>query len=63
LHEVDSITKLLDGDSVRTGINNYLDFSIDDRHETIRRISEVSQLFLNNGVKLFNCFISLTKEI
>ncbi|MCK5029445.1 MAG: adenylyl-sulfate kinase [Bacteroidales bacterium] len=63
LHNRGYLTKLLDGDNVRTGINNNLGFSEVDRKENIRRIAEVSKLFMMGGVILINCFISPTKEI
>lgn len=55
--------QLLDGDNIRTGINNNLGFSIEDRNENIRRISEISKLFLNAGVICLNSFVSPTIEI
>lgn len=63
LHNKGYLTKLLDGDNVRTGINNNLSFTEADRKENIRRIAEVSKLFMLGGVILINCFISPTKEI
>ncbi len=63
LHKRGYLTKLLDGDNVRTGINNNLKFSEEDRKENIRRIAEISKLFMMGGVILINCFISPTKEI
>ena len=63
LHKRGYLTKLLDGDNVRTGINNNLSFTEEDRKENIRRIAEVSKLFMIGGVILINCFISPTKEI
>jgi adenylylsulfate kinase len=57
------LTQILDGDNVRTGINNNLTFSEEDRYENIRRISELSKLFLNCGIICINSFISPTKEI
>ncbi len=57
------ITQLLDGDNVRTGINNNLGFSEADRMENIRRIGEVSKLFLNCGVITICAFISPTEKI
>lgn len=63
LHKRGYLTKLLDGDNVRTGINNNLTFTEADRKENIRRIAEVSKLFMVGGVILINCFISPTKEI
>ena len=55
--------KMLDGDNIRVGINNNLGFSEEDRTENIRRISEVSKLFINCGVITLNCFVSPTKEM
>ncbi|MFB1022401.1 MAG: adenylyl-sulfate kinase [Vicingaceae bacterium] len=63
LHEMGFFTQLLDGDNIRAGINNNLGFSDADRQENIRRIAEVSKLFLNCGVITINCFVSPTKEI
>ena len=57
------LTQVLDGDNVRTGINNNLGFSEEDRIENIRRIAEVSKLFLNCGVITINCFVSPTIAI
>ncbi|MFZ4563940.1 MAG: adenylyl-sulfate kinase [Bacteroidales bacterium] len=57
------LTQVLDGDNVRTGINNNLGFSDTDRRENIRRISEVSKLFVNCGVITINCFISPTEDV
>ena len=55
--------QLLDGDNIRTGINSNLGFSLEDRNENIRRISEVSKLFLKAGVICLNSFVSPTIEI
>lgn len=57
------MVQILDGDNIRNGINNNLGFSLDDRKENIRRIAEVSKLFLNCGIICLNCFVSPTKEI
>lgn len=57
------LTQVLDGDNIRAGINNNLGFSDEDRKENIRRIAEVSKLFLNCGVVTINCFVSPTNEI
>jgi adenylylsulfate kinase len=57
------LVMLLDGDLVRTGINNNLKFSVEDRKENIRRIAEISKLFVNCGIVTLNCFISPTDEI
>ena len=55
--------KLLDGDNVRTGINNNLSFTLEDRKENIRRISEVAKLFLDSGIIVLCSFVSPTIEI
>jgi adenylylsulfate kinase len=57
------LTKLLDGDNLRTGINNNLGFSEDDRKENIRRAAEVSKLFAETGIVTLCSFISPTEEI
>lgn len=63
LHVRGFLTQVLDGDNIRTGINNNLGFSDEDRKENIRRIAEVSKLFVNCGVITINCFVSPTIEI
>lgn len=63
LHVRGFLTQVLDGDNIRTGINNNLGFSEKDRTENIRRISEVSKLFVNCGIITINCFVSPTKAI
>jgi len=55
--------QILDGDNIRSGINNNLSFSAEDRRENIRRIAEVSKLFLNCGIIAINSFISPTREV
>jgi adenylylsulfate kinase len=57
------LVQILDGDNIRSGINNNLSFSDEDRTENIRRIAEVSKLFLNCGVIAINSFISPTHDI
>ena len=57
------LVQLLDGDLVRTGINNNLSFSVQDRQENIRRIAEVSKLFIQCGIITIDCFISPTNDI
>ena len=51
---------VLDGDNIRTGINNNLSFTPEDRVENIRRIAEVAKLFLANGMICIVSFISPT---
>lgn len=57
------LTQVLDGDNIRTGINNNLGFSEVDRTENIRRIAEVNKLFMNCGIITINAFISPTNDI
>lgn len=57
------LTQVLDGDNIRTGINNNLGFGEEDRVENIRRIAEVTKLFVQCGVVTLNCFISPTREM
>ncbi|MDY0365412.1 MAG: adenylyl-sulfate kinase [Arcobacteraceae bacterium] len=51
-------TYLLDGDNVRHGLNSDLGFSDKDRIENIRRIAEVSKLFVDSGLIVLTAFIS-----
>ena len=55
--------QVLDGDNIRTGINNNLGFSDEERIENIRRIAEVSKLFIDCGIITICSFISPTNEI
>lgn len=57
------LTQILDGDNIRMGLNNNLTFSEEDRTENIRRIAEVSKLFLNCGIICINAFITPTRKI
>jgi adenylylsulfate kinase len=63
LHDRGFLTQVLDGDNIRSGINNNLGFSDADRYENIRRIAEVSKLFVDCGIITINCFISPTEDI
>ena len=58
LLELHKHTYLLDGDNVRMGLNKGLTFSDEDRVENIRRIGEVSKLFVDAGVIVHTAFIS-----
>ena len=49
---------LLDGDNVRHGLNKDLGFTDEARVENIRRIGEVSKLFVDAGVIVITAFIS-----
>lgn len=49
---------VLDGDNIRTGLNRGLGFSDEDRRENIRRVAEVSRLFVQAGIIVINAFIT-----
>lgn len=51
-------TYLLDGDNVRHGLNKGLTFSDEDRIENIRRIGELSKLFVDAGLIVLTAFVS-----
>ncbi|MCH2225260.1 MAG: adenylyl-sulfate kinase [Crocinitomicaceae bacterium] len=51
-------TYILDGDNIRNGINKELSFSSSDRAENIRRVAEISKLFIDAGVVVLACLIS-----
>ena len=51
-------TFILDGDSVRKGLNKDLSFSNDDRSENIRRVAEVSKILMNAGNVVLSSFIT-----
>lgn len=63
LFEMGYLTKLLDGDNLRSGINNNLGFTDEDRTENIRRAAEVSKLFADCGVVTICSLISPTAAI
>ncbi len=63
LHQRGLLCRVLDGDNIRSGINNNLGFSKADREENIRRIAEVSKLFIDTGIITIAAFISPTDEI
>ena len=63
LHQEGYVTQLLDGDNLRTGINNNLLFTESDRIENIRRAAEVSKLFSNCGIVTICSLISPTHQV
>ena len=63
LHEKGVFTQVLDGDNIRTGLNNNLGFSDEDRSENIRRIAEVAKLFASAGVVTITSFICPRNEL
>jgi len=58
LAEEGYITKILDGDNIRSRLNADLGFSDEDRQENIRRIAEVARLFLDSGIVVITSFIT-----
>ena len=58
LHQRGILCRILDGDNVRSGINNNLGFSAADRVENIRRSADVGKLFVDTGIVTIAAFIS-----
>ncbi len=63
LHKRGLLCRILDGDNIRSGINSNLGFSEADRVENIRRIAEVSKLFVDTGIVTIAAFISPGNDI
>ena len=63
LHKRGLLCRILDGDNIRSGINNNLGFTEADRVENIRRIAEVSKLFIDTGIVTIAAFISPNNDI
>jgi len=61
-HDMGVKSYVLDGDNIRHGLNKGLGFSAEDRKENIRRIGEVSKLFVDAGLIAMTAFISPYKE-
>ena len=57
------LCRILDGDNIRSGINNNLGFTAEDRIENIRRIAEIGKLFVDTGVITIAAFISPNNEL
>lgn len=57
------LSRILDGDNIRTGINSDLGFSEQDRRENIRRIAEVCKLFTDTGIITVAAFISPSEQL
>ena len=57
------VVQVLDGDNVRSGINNNLGFSEDDRKENIRRIAEIAKLFSRSGIVTICSFVSPKNDL
>ena len=63
LHNKGIISKRLDGDIMRKGLNSDLGFSKKDRKENIRRVAEVAKLFSESGVLVICSFITPRVEL
>lgn len=63
LHSRGLLCRILDGDNIRSGINNNLGFSAEDRVENIRRIAEVGRLFVDTGIITIAAFISPSNQL
>ena len=63
LHSKGFITKVLDGDNIRLGINKNLTFSELDRMENVRRTAEISKLFVDCGIVTICCLVSPKKNM
>lgn len=57
------VTKMLDGDNIRSRLNRDLSFSDEDRRENIRRIAEVARLFLDAGIVVLTSFITPKRDL
>ncbi len=57
------LCRILDGDNIRSGINANLGFSEEDRRENIRRVAEVSKLFVDTGIITIAAFVSPTEDL
>ena len=62
LHKCGLLCRILDGDNIRSGINNNLGFSAEDRVENIRRIAEDSKLLPDRNITIA-AFISPNNDL
>lgn len=62
LHQKGFKTYVLDGDNLRFGLNQDLNFSPQDRKENLRRTAEVAKLFVDAGVVVLAAFITPYQE-
>lgn len=63
LFDLGYFAQILDGDNIRSGVNKNLTFSLEDRKENIRRISEIAKLYVHSGIIPICSFVSPTNEI
>ncbi len=58
LHQMNCRTFVMDGDNVRHGLCSDLGFTLEDRHENLRRVGETAKLLVEAGVLVLTAFIS-----
>ncbi len=63
MHQEGILTKVLDGDILRQGINKGLGFSIEDRTENVRRTAEVAKQLTSCGVVVICSLITPTNNL
>jgi adenylylsulfate kinase len=63
LHEEDILTKVLDGDVLRLGINKDLGFTAKGRYENVRRTAELAKQLASCGVVVICSLITPTNEL
>lgn len=63
LHDEGILTKVLDGDVLRQGINKGLGFSMEDRTENIRRTAELAKQLISCGVVVICSLITPTNNL
>ena len=63
LHQQGRMTTILDGDNLRTGLNQHLGFSDDDRRENIRRVAHVAKIFAQQGIVILVSVITPRQEL
>lgn len=63
LHQQGRMTTILDGDNLRTGLNEQLGFSDDDRRENIRRVAHVAKILAGQGIITLVSVITPRQEL
>lgn len=63
LHARGKYTVVLDGDNLRSGLNQGLGFSTEDRMENIRRAAELAKILVQNGAIVICCFVCPLKSM
>jgi adenylylsulfate kinase len=63
LSELNIPSVLLDGDSLRKGLNNNLGFSEIERKENIRRAAEMAKIILESNIYVICAFISPVNKL